>query len=368
MGPDDGARTLASPARAARRQTVTDELAPPRARRRRASCTPLNALSPRKGSPVRVRLELLRLVDHDRAGLAPPRASARSLTAPARAARAPSTSPPASSGSVLMVDRRGAPARASASPRGETVVTMHGALVDLEPGRRRTPRFPRSHVVLPFLMGRRKGVRRVRERRVRPGRRQGSSASTSRSRAPRCPAGGARRPALMQIHGGGWVIGDKREQGIPLLNHMAAQGWVGLQRELPPQPGGDVPRPPRRPQARPGVDPGARRRVRHRPRLHLRHRRLGRRPPHRARWALTAERPALPARASRTPTRSVAAAVPFYGIYDFTADGAFGSRPGDLPAVPRAGGDEGVRRRGAREVPRRPRRSTTCTPTRRRSS
>ncbi|MFC6934989.1 alpha/beta hydrolase fold domain-containing protein [Actinomadura yumaensis] len=32
----------------------------------------------------------------------------------------------------------------------------------------------------------------------------------------------------MQIHGGAWVIGDKREQGLPLLNHMAVQGWVGF--------------------------------------------------------------------------------------------------------------------------------------------
>lgn len=39
---------------------------------------------------------------------------------------------------------------------------------------------------------------------------------------------GARRPAIVQIHGGGWVLGDKREQGIPLLNHLAANGWVGF--------------------------------------------------------------------------------------------------------------------------------------------
>jgi acetyl esterase/lipase len=32
----------------------------------------------------------------------------------------------------------------------------------------------------------------------------------------------------MEIHGGAWVIGDKREQGLPLLNHMAVQGWVGF--------------------------------------------------------------------------------------------------------------------------------------------
>jgi len=35
-----------------------------------------------------------------------------------------------------------------------------------------------------------------------------------------------KRPALLQIHGGGWVVGDKREQGLPLVHHMASQGWV----------------------------------------------------------------------------------------------------------------------------------------------
>lgn len=42
------------------------------------------------------------------------------------------------------------------------------------------------------------------------------------------PAPGERRPAIIQIHGGAWVIGSKDEQGIPLLNHLAAQGWVGF--------------------------------------------------------------------------------------------------------------------------------------------
>ena len=39
---------------------------------------------------------------------------------------------------------------------------------------------------------------------------------------------GVKRPAILQIHGGGWVIGDKREQGLPLLRHLASQGWVGF--------------------------------------------------------------------------------------------------------------------------------------------
>ncbi|HEX5064827.1 MAG TPA: alpha/beta hydrolase [Myxococcota bacterium] len=33
-------------------------------------------------------------------------------------------------------------------------------------------------------------------------------------------------PVLFQIHGGGWMIGDKREQALPLMNHMASAGWV----------------------------------------------------------------------------------------------------------------------------------------------
>ncbi len=41
-------------------------------------------------------------------------------------------------------------------------------------------------------------------------------------------APGAKRPAIVQIHGGAWVVGDKREQGIPLLNHLAHNGWVGF--------------------------------------------------------------------------------------------------------------------------------------------
>jgi acetyl esterase/lipase len=33
-------------------------------------------------------------------------------------------------------------------------------------------------------------------------------------------------PVLLQIHGGGWVIGNKREQALPLMNHLASQGWI----------------------------------------------------------------------------------------------------------------------------------------------
>ena len=31
---------------------------------------------------------------------------------------------------------------------------------------------------------------------------------------------------LFQIHGGGWVIGSKNEQALPLMYHLARAGWV----------------------------------------------------------------------------------------------------------------------------------------------
>ncbi|MEX2100182.1 MAG: alpha/beta hydrolase [Acidimicrobiia bacterium] len=37
---------------------------------------------------------------------------------------------------------------------------------------------------------------------------------------------GERRPVLLQIHGGAWVIGNKRQQGQPLMHHLAERGWV----------------------------------------------------------------------------------------------------------------------------------------------
>lgn len=33
-------------------------------------------------------------------------------------------------------------------------------------------------------------------------------------------------PVLVQVHGGGWTVGSKEEQGVPLMMHMAARGWV----------------------------------------------------------------------------------------------------------------------------------------------
>lgn len=43
---------------------------------------------------------------------------------------------------------------------------------------------------------------------------------------PKAANAGDRRPVLLQVHGGAWVIGDKREQGRPLMRELATRGWV----------------------------------------------------------------------------------------------------------------------------------------------
>jgi acetyl esterase/lipase len=205
----------------------------------------------------------------------------------------------------------------------KTVVQMGGALEELDPGPD-TPQFPRSHIVFPFLLNRRKGVRV--ERNVPFARVAGRELKLDVTipSAP-VPGGGPLRPALMQIHGGGWVLGDKREQGIPLLGHMAAQGWVGFNVNYRLSPAATFPDHLvdlkwglawiREHAADYGIDPdficvtggsaGG----------HLT-----------ALMALTQNDPRYQPGFDAADTR-VAAAVPFYGIYDFTPHGHFGSDP-----------------------------------------
>lgn len=34
------------------------------------------------------------------------------------------------------------------------------------------------------------------------------------------------RPVLLQVHGGGWTLGRKHQQALPLIRRMAADGWI----------------------------------------------------------------------------------------------------------------------------------------------
>ncbi|MBW2378980.1 MAG: alpha/beta hydrolase [Deltaproteobacteria bacterium] len=81
-------------------------------------------------------------------------------------------------------------------------------------------RMPLSQLVMPFRFGRRgvKVLRNVQFREV-----AGKKLKLDVV-MPETPS--ANRPAIMQIHGGAWIIGDKREQGWPLIGHLAANGWV----------------------------------------------------------------------------------------------------------------------------------------------
>ena len=35
-------------------------------------------------------------------------------------------------------------------------------------------------------------------------------------------------PVLIQVHGGAWVMGSKEQQGAPLMGHLAERGWVSV--------------------------------------------------------------------------------------------------------------------------------------------
>jgi acetyl esterase/lipase len=112
-------------------------------------------------------------------------------------------------------------------------------LADEVPGEPAESRFPRSHLVFPLLMWVAGGVRKQRgvvyhresNRRVR--------LDVYMPKAP--PREGELRPAIVQVHGGGWIFGSRVEQGIPLLNHLAANGWVGFNVDYRLSPGATMP-------------------------------------------------------------------------------------------------------------------------------
>jgi acetyl esterase/lipase len=104
-----------------------------------------------------------------------------------------------------------------------SVVAARDAVAELDPAQD-MPRFPRSHVVLPILMSRRRGVRHDRGLVYA---KHGAFPLKLDVYLPTAPASEP-RPAIVQVHGGAWVSGSRKEQGIPLLNHLAANGWVGF--------------------------------------------------------------------------------------------------------------------------------------------
>jgi len=116
---------------------------------------------------------------------------------------------------------------------------VHQALAELPGGPPRAGgSFPWSHVVLPVLMSRRSGVRRVRNLAFA---RVAGKVLRLDLTLPAATQPGDKRPVVLQIHGGAWVIGDKRQQGQPLLNHLATQGWVCVNANYRLSPGATFP-------------------------------------------------------------------------------------------------------------------------------
>ena len=72
----------------------------------------------------------------------------------------------------------------------------------------------------PFKI-RRKGVERIKDLQYARGGGLDLHLDIYRSRVP--PDNG---PVLLQIHGGGWIMGSKNEQALPLMNQLAEMGWV----------------------------------------------------------------------------------------------------------------------------------------------
>jgi acetyl esterase/lipase len=49
-------------------------------------------------------------------------------------------------------------------------------------------------------------------------------------------AGGRNLPVVIQVHGGAWIISQKNQQGIPLMNHLAARDFVCVAPNYPLSP------------------------------------------------------------------------------------------------------------------------------------
>lgn len=174
-----------------------------------------------------------------------------------------------------------------------------------------TKRIPRRHLVLPFYK-RRRGVKVTKSivyRRV---------AGTALKLDVVTPAEqGKDRPAIMQIHGGSWIMGDKREQGWPLMSHLAANGWVCFNLNYRLSPGATFPDHLvdlkyglawiRKHADEWGIDPNFIAVTGGSAGGHLA-----------ALMALTANDPELQPGFEEADT-SVQAAVPIYGVYDFTS-------------------------------------------------
>ncbi|HEY3019265.1 MAG TPA: alpha/beta hydrolase [Solirubrobacteraceae bacterium] len=101
----------------------------------------------------------------------------------------------------------------------KTAAALEEIVDELDP-HESVKRYPRRHIAFPFLPWRRRDIRRLNGIRYRGRSKLDVYLPPSEGEEP--------RPAIVHVHGGAWMIGSRREQGVPLLGHLAANGWVGF--------------------------------------------------------------------------------------------------------------------------------------------
>ncbi|MFT4036069.1 MAG: alpha/beta hydrolase [Patulibacter sp.] len=119
-------------------------------------------------------------------------------------------------------------AAAVAAPWGRaslrTQLDVEGRPAELDLSADDAPPFPRLHLILPLLAPWRRGVRHQRGRTFAMV--DGVKLKLDIYRPSTDP--GRPLPAIIYIHGGAWYFGSRREQGLPMLGHLAANGWIGI--------------------------------------------------------------------------------------------------------------------------------------------
>jgi acetyl esterase/lipase len=103
-------------------------------------------------------------------------------------------------------------------------VVVDAALVGFGEDQPLSTKLPWRVVLFPFLM-RRRGVVRLSNRVYHRENGIALEVDIYRPRDDGDPPARL-RPALVFVHGGAWIIGSKSFQGLPMLQHFAALGWV----------------------------------------------------------------------------------------------------------------------------------------------
>jgi acetyl esterase/lipase len=129
---------------------------------------------------------------------------------------------------IVPISRKAAPATEAALVAALGLGYRDAILPEV--ARRPTPLPPRARRLLPFLLR----DPRVQVTRDIPYAPEAGRRGQLDVHVPR--AGSRSAPVLLQVHGGAWVMGDKRQQGLPLMNHLAARGWVCVAANYPLSP------------------------------------------------------------------------------------------------------------------------------------